>query len=63
MAELPQDIHDIFLGLDRKYREGKLRRAEDPTWVRTAADLALTEDQKRTFLFAHDFYKANPLPE
>jgi hypothetical protein len=62
IAELPQDIHDIFLGLDRKYREGKIRRAKDPTWIRPPGDLALTDDQKRAFLFAHDFYEQNPLP-
>jgi hypothetical protein len=62
VAALPQDIHDIFLGLDRKYREGKIRRAKEPRWTRPPADLALTEDQSRAFQFAHDFYKANPLP-
>ena len=62
VAALPQDIHDTFLGLDRKYREGKIRRAKEPGWVRPPAELALTEDQSRAFEFAHYFYKANPLP-
>jgi hypothetical protein len=62
VAALPQDIRDIFLELDRKYREGKIRRAEEPGWVRLPADLALTKDQNRAFQFAHDFYKENPLP-
>ena len=62
VAALPQDIHDIFLGLDRKYREGKICRAKEPGWIRPPADLALTEDQSRAFQFAHDFYQANPLP-
>jgi hypothetical protein len=62
VATLPQDIRDIFLELDRKYREGKIRRAKEPGWVRPPADLALTEDQDRAFQFAHDFYKENLLP-
>jgi hypothetical protein len=61
-AELPPEIHGIFLGLDEKYRAGKIRRARDPEWRRSAEDAVLTEDQKRAFLFAHDFYKENPLP-
>jgi hypothetical protein len=62
IAQLPQDIQDAFLDLDRKYREGKIRRAKDPSWVRPPGDLALTDDQNRAFEFSHYFYKANPLP-
>lgn len=62
VAELPRDIHDVFLGLDQKYREGKIRRAKDPTWKRPSGDLALTDDQSRAFEFSYYFYKANPLP-
>jgi hypothetical protein len=62
VAALPRDIHDVFLGLDRKYREGKIRRAKEPGWVRPPADLALTEEQSRAFQFAHEYYRDNPLP-
>ena len=62
VAVLPQDIHDIFLGLEQKYREARSRRARDPNWVPPTGHFALTEDQKRAFLFSHDLYKQNPLP-
>ena len=62
VAVLPRDIHDTFLGLDRKYREARSRRARDPNWEPPTGHFALTEDQKRAFLFSHDFYKQNQLP-
>jgi hypothetical protein len=62
VAALPRDIHDIFLGLDRKYREARANVAKDPNWVPPTGHFALTEDQKRAFLLSHDFYKQNPLP-
>ncbi len=62
VARLPHDIHEIFLELDEKYRDGEYRRAEDSNWEGSPAELALTEEQKRAHLFIGDFYRTNPLP-
>lgn len=50
VAALPADIHNILLGLDRRYRLGK-----DPD------RFALTADEKRALVFVASFYPANQL--
>src|ERR1700739_4849498 len=47
IAPLPSDIHEIMLGLDRKYREVEYRLAEDPEWRMPPEQACLTEDEKR----------------
>src|SRR6266566_9825990 len=32
VASVPEDIREILMGLDRKYREAECRQAEDPNW-------------------------------
>jgi hypothetical protein len=61
VAPLPSDIHEIILSLDRKYREGECRRAEEPNWQPPSSESALTREQIRGLLFVADFYQANPL--
>ena len=61
VAPLPFDIHEIMLELDRKYRAGEYRRAEDPDWVRAPEEIGLTENQKRGLRFVDGFHGANPL--
>jgi hypothetical protein len=61
VAPLPSDIHDIMLGLDRKYREAEYRRAEDPEWEMPPEQARLTEDEKRGLLFVSHFYPKNPI--
>jgi hypothetical protein len=61
VAALPANIHEILLGLDRKYREGEYKRAEDPEWQRPPSEVALTEDQSRALLFVSHFYPENPI--
>src|SRR5271167_750854 len=56
VAALPVDIRDILLGLDRKYREGEYRRAEDPQWEPPPEEVGLTEEQRRALRFVSDFY-------
>lgn len=62
VATLPEDIHQIMLGLDRKYREDELRYAEDPDWVMPDEETKLTAEQKRALLFIGKFYRDHPLP-
>ena len=62
MAALPQDIHEIMLSLDHKYREGEYRDAEDPERELQPGEAALTKEQIRGLLFVSEFYPANPLP-
>ena len=59
---LPQDIREIILGLDQKYREDEYRWAEDPDWEPPEGSSRLTPEQRRAFSFIHDFYPAHPLP-
>ena len=61
VAPLPSDIHQIMLSLDRKYREGEYKRAENPEWKPLAEESGLNEEQVRGLLFVADFYQANPL--
>jgi len=50
VAPLPADIHEVMLGLDRRYRFGHgLER------------LKLTDVEKRAFSFIHDYYPSNRL--
>lgn len=62
VATLPQDIHEIMLSLDQKYREGEYRDAEDPERELQPGEAALTKEQIRGLLFVSEFYPANPLP-
>lgn len=59
---LPQDIREIILGLDQKYREDEYRWAEDPDWKPPEGSTRLTPEQIRAFRFIADFYPAHPLP-
>jgi len=63
VAALPDDIREIMLGLDRKYRQVEYRLAEDPDYVSPLEQSALTAEQRRGLRFVYDFYRANPLPE
>ncbi|HEY2876122.1 MAG TPA: hypothetical protein VGJ56_29670 [Reyranella sp.] len=59
---LPEDIREIILGLDQKYREIEFRQAEDPDWEPPEGSSRLTPEQRRALLFIADFYPAHPLP-
>lgn len=50
IAPLPVDIHNVMLGLDRKFR---LEWKEDR--------IKLNEDEKRALLFLDSHYESNPL--
>jgi len=52
-----------MLGLDFKYREDEVRRAEDPDWVMPDEEAKLTAEQRRALLFIARFYPAHPLPD
>ena len=60
-APLPPDIREIMSSLDRKYREGEYRSAEDPDWQSPPEDSRLTKEQIRGLLFVDDFYRDNPV--
>jgi len=62
VAPLPDDIHEIMLALDQKYRENEYRWAEDPDWEPAEGSSRLTPDERRAILFIADFYPAHPLP-
>jgi hypothetical protein len=59
---LPDDIREIMLGLDQKYREVEYRQAEDPDWEPPEGSSRLTPEQRRAILFVVKFYPAHPLP-
>ena len=50
VAPLPPDIHEVMLGIDRKYR---LRQ--------TSEGSRLLEAEIRALLFIHSFYPSNPV--
>lgn len=50
VAPLPGDIHNVMLGIDRKF--GTERHLER---------FKLTEDEKRALVFVASFYPANPI--
>jgi hypothetical protein len=50
IAPFPIEIHNIILGLDRKYR-----------LLRDIMEAALTDDEIRALLFASDHHLSNPL--
>ncbi len=62
VARLPEDIHEIMLSLDRKYRDSEYKFAENPDWEPTPEESRLTKEQIRGLLFVADFYPAHPLP-
>lgn len=62
VAPLPDDIREIMLGLDLKYREIEYRRAADPDWEPPEGSSRLTQEQIRALKFIADFYLAHPLP-
>lgn len=62
VAPLPDDIREIMLGLDLKYREIEYRHAEDPDWDPPEGSSRLTQEQIRAFKFIADFYPAHQLP-
>jgi len=49
-ARLPSEIHDVMLGLDRKFRFER-----DPERIK------LTDAEKRASVFIHSFYASNRL--
>ena len=55
VAPLPPEIHDIFLAIERKYRQIPW---DDPDLER----FKLTEAQKRALLFVGPHYSSNLLP-
>lgn len=59
---LPDDIREIMLGLDHKYRDIEFRQAEEPDWEPPPGSSRLTKDQIRAFSFIANFYPGNPLP-
>jgi hypothetical protein len=59
---LPEDIREIMLALDQKYREDEYRWAEDPDWEPPEGSSRLTPEQRRAILFIAKFYPAHPLP-
>jgi hypothetical protein len=61
VAPLPSDIHEILLGLDRKYREAEYRRAADPEWEMPPEQARLSEEEKRGLLFVSHFYPDNSI--
>ena len=61
IAAPPEDVRDIILELDEKYRDGEYQRAENPEWKPPADAMALTQDQIRAYLFLGDLYRANPI--
>jgi hypothetical protein len=61
VARLPPDIHEIMLGLDRRFREAANQGAKDPRWDEPSEDTRLTQEQIRGLLFLDDFYSANPV--
>jgi hypothetical protein len=61
VTPLPTDIHEIMLGLDRRFQEETDQRAENPDLVRAPEDTHLTKEQIRGLLFLDDFYRANPV--
>jgi hypothetical protein len=62
VAPLPGDIHEIMLGLDRKFQEIEFRQAEDPDWEPPEGSSRLTPEQRRAFSFIAEFYPAHLLP-
>jgi hypothetical protein len=62
VASLPEDIREVMLGLDQKYRENEDQWAEDPDWEPPQGSSRLTPDQRRALIFIADFYPAHPLP-
>jgi hypothetical protein len=62
VAPLPDDIREVLLGLDQKYREDEFRRAEEPDWKPAEDHFHLTKDQIRAFGYIDKFYPAHPLP-
>jgi hypothetical protein len=55
VAPLPPEIHDVFLAIERKYRQIPWN---DPDLER----FKLTEAEKRALLFVGPHYSSNPLP-
>jgi hypothetical protein len=51
---LPDDIHQILLGLDRKYQDNRAAAVKNPD-----SDFRLTSEEKRTLLFTMSFYHRN----
>src|ERR1051326_8424505 len=61
VAPLPDDIRDLLLGLDEKYREGEYHRAEEPDWEMPADKAKLTKNEIRALLFVSKHYEKNPI--
>jgi hypothetical protein len=61
VARAPVDIREILLGLDRKYREAELRRAEDPNWRLPEDKARLTTDEIRALLLVGKLHEDNPI--
>ncbi|MBS0521645.1 MAG: hypothetical protein JSR90_23320 [Proteobacteria bacterium] len=56
VAPLPADIHEIMLGLDRRYG-GRPEKGDEPA----SGDTGLTEEQKRGLLYVSSYYPAFPI--
>jgi hypothetical protein len=61
VARAPVDIREILLGLDRKYREAEVRRAEDPNWKLPEDKARLTKDEIRALLLVGKLHEDNPI--
>ena len=61
VAPLPDDIRDVFLAMDRKFR-AHLAMDEKSRFALAPEDRKLTESEKRAFRFINTFYPSNPLP-
>jgi len=58
VAPLPPEIHDVFLGIERKYGQMQPKDWDNPDLER----FKLTDDEKQAFRFIDTHYPANPLP-
>ena len=58
VAPLPPEIRNVFLGIERKYRQIKPEDWDNPDLER----FKLTEAEKKALLFVGPHYSSNPLP-
>ena len=61
VAPLPADIHEIMLGLDRKYAASDARRVVDPDWRLPPEQARLTKEEQRGLVFVGRFYRNHPI--
>ena len=58
VAPLPPEIRNVFLGIERKYRQIKPEDWDNPDLER----FKLTEAEKKALRFVGPYYISNPLP-